>query len=1059
MNHYRYLTALAAVSFLFLTSAPAQINSFPYFESFDTLSPPALPDGWTSSQNRTVGVNDFTSTTSSTLSSPNALISTNATIEQMLLSPVFSFLIVLPDSLSFFTRRSSTHLAAVVVEASLDNGATFPLQLGDTLYNPGPAEYFRTAFLLPETLSTSQDVFFRWRVIPDSSGTTGTFRIDDVTITARSMDDLALSAIHFTPLFPTTKDVIFAGSTVTNAGLRSSSQFIVEFFLDMNADSVAQISELIASTSNTEPINPGDSAEISMKAGSLSVGSYTVIARVDYDLDQNSSNDALLQTLVVGYPLFSVVINEIMYAPTGSEPEWVELHNTTTDSLDIREWQVSDLSASGRVTLTSTSVHIPSEGYLVVTDDSAALLDIHPGIPAPILNVPGLPAFNNSGDAVVLFDQRGALMDSVLYAPAWGGSGGKSLERVEPSGPSLDSTNWMSSTNPAGSSPGLKNSVTRKDHDLSLSGMLFNPAFPVAGDTVVVTAKVLNAGTTSALGFSVELYEDVNADSAANQSELLSNLSWFGTHLPSDSLDFSFELSPVENGERLLMAKVCYETDEDTTNNIRLMTLSVGVATGSVVINEIMYAPSSDGPEWIELLNALQDSVDIKNWRVGNRNIDNRYDLPLESVSLAPGQLVVITKDSALLRSVYSSLIPEQILQVASLPTFLWNNGGDAVVLSDQRGGLMDSLFYSTTWGGADGLSLERIDPQSPAPDSANWSSSVDSTGATPGRPNSLVVLEHDLKIASLTGANVASGSFADLSIVIVNVGKETSGQFSVALYNDLNHDSTASPEELTIDSTLTSALAYRESLHVFIRWRNPPSGTHEVIAILDYSKDMRPSNNTIAGLVHVGFSAGSLVVNEIMFAPLASHAEYIELYNGGESDVDISGWSVSDRPGSDGSSNETGLAHISQNIRSGEFFTVASDSSVFDLFPNLRTRTAGLVSISNDELSLNNDGDLILLRDQTGEVIDSLDYLPFWHNPGVHDQTGRSLEKINPHLRGSDARSWSTCAKLEGGTPGEQNSIYAVSVPTNSKLSFSPNPFSPDGDSSGAFLPDHAPD
>src|SRR5690348_8264348 len=44
-----------------------------------------------------------------------------------------------------------------------------------------------------------------------------------------------------------------------------------------------------------------------------------------------------------------VRINEIMYAPGSSEPEWIELHNTDSSIVDIAGWSLS--SRAGNVTL------------------------------------------------------------------------------------------------------------------------------------------------------------------------------------------------------------------------------------------------------------------------------------------------------------------------------------------------------------------------------------------------------------------------------------------------------------------------------------------------------------------------------------------------------------------------------------------------------------------------------------------------------------------------------------------------------------------------------------
>jgi len=1044
MIPFKHFTALAAVSVLFLSPASGQINSFPYFENFDAISPPALPEGWSSSQNRTAGTNDFTSTSSSSYSAPNALLSTNATIEQILGSPIFNLLEEIPDSILFFSRRSSTHLAPVVLEASLDSGVTFPLHIGDTLFNLGTTSYVRSAFPLSDTLSTSVSVAFRWRVIPGSSGTTGTFRIDDLSVTTRTLDDLSLTILDFSPQFPVANDTIWAEVMISNAGLRTAPGFAVEIFLDMNGDSTGQGTELIATLTSATSIEPGDSSEVVIDMGSFAQGSSTIIATVNYDPDRNLSNNTSLKTLVVGYPPFSIVINEIMYAPIGSEPEWIELFNTTGDSIDLTSWEIADENAGSSVSFTDTSFLIAQTDYVIITDDSAALFDVHPEIPVHVFHVPTMPAFNNSGDAVVLYDERGAAMDSLTYDPDWGGnSDGTSLERIDPLISSILQSNWKGSLHPDGSTPGHKNSVTQKDDDLCLSNIFFEPLAPVAGDSLSVIARVVNSGRNAAATFSVEFYLDLDSDSIPGLFELLHSVSVSGPLLSGDSIDISIMTNAPEKASSLLIGKISYDIDEDTTNNVLFRTLLVGFNPGSVRINEIMYAPLSGVPEWIELINTSEDTIDITNWEIGNRLATNRYSF----ADTSPSQLIVITKDTALLRQAYEWLTARDILQVSDLPTFLWNNDGDAVVLLDNRGIRMDSLSYAATWGGTEGTSLERIDPLGPAQDSSNWSSSVDSLGATPARPNSVVALDHDLKLVNLGSTHAAPNSPVMISLVIKNVGKQRSGTCSVTLYNDVNRDSVATPDEEVSFLAISQSLSFGETLAVVLTWQEPPSGTHLVIAELEYDADLRTSNNTTFGTVSVGFVLSTLVINEIMYEPFPDNAEYVEIYNPGGSDVEITGWKLTDLPGEDGTANEFALALTPKTLQAGEFFIIASDSSLFSLFPELKVTESRLITITDGSLSLNNDGDRLVLEDPTERAIDSLEYAPSWHHPGVTDHVGRSLEKINPTLRSSDPRSWNTCTRPTGGTPGEQNSIYSGSLPTGSKLSFTPNPFSPDND------------
>ena len=93
------------------------------------------------------------------------------------------------------------------------------------------------------------------------------------------------------------------------------------------------------------------------------------------------------------------------------------------------------------------------------------------------------------------------------------------------------------------------------------------------------------------------------------------------------------------------------------------------------------------------------------------------------------------------------------------------------------------------------------------------------------------------------------------------------------------------------------------------------------------------------------------------------------------------------------------------------------------------------------------NTGELILLKDVRGNVIDSVVYDSKWHNKNIASTKNKSLERINPSLNGNDVLNWSTCVVSLGGTPGMQNSIFAENLNQSASISLNPNPFSPDND------------
>lgn len=1041
-----------AVTILAPISVVSQVSTFPFVETFDSVVSPNLPSGWVSTQNRTPGTNDFTTTSSTPNSPPNAVISTNATISQSLVTPAFDFSNVEPDRISFYTRRTATHLAKVVLEASTDNGATFTMQIGDSLTNTGTTNYVYSSFVLPSLLANRIGVRFRWRIIADASGNTGNFRIDDVQLTVRVTQDLSVARIRFSPAIANEGDSVTALATIKNVGVGSASSFLVHFFVDANNDSIPQPSELVWTVSHQTPLPVGDSVSVSGPVGRFSPGRRNIIVRVLYAEDQNPSNDQLLAVLTVGYVPRTIVVNEIMYAPTSTEPEWVELFNTRGEGIDLKDWLVSDNVVTSKKVISTSSAMIPARGFVILTRDSAALVDIHPDIPARVIAVTGFPTLNNTGDAVIIYDSRVATMDSVAYLPSWGGNtGGKSLERVDPIGPSNQPVNWGTSRNVERSTPGRRNSVSRKDYDLRADSLVFFPRLPTHGDSIILQIKVRNIGYQEIPFFRVNLFDDTNADSLPQPTELIYSLERSAPLPPLDSVFIDFPAYYPFHNDHQFIATVESVEDEDFTNNRALARVRVGYRQGAAVISEIMYAPANE-PEWVEVYNVSDGTIDLKNWKISNRTSTTRYAISSTSVPVGSNSYVVVTKDTAQLLNRYGH-VDGVVIQVPSLPTFLFNNAGDAVVVFDNTDSPMDSVRYFSSWGGSNGTSLERIDLLGVSNDSTNWTASADSMRATPGRENSQTTLDHDLRVTTTASISVPPGNPVFLAATVKNIGRMVSTEFDVAFFDDRNLDSLASPDELVARVRIVQSLARMETLRVSSQWPDPPPGIHNVIVRIEYPPDMRTSNNSRIFSVRIGYPPGAAIVNEIMYAPLTNEAEYVEVMNAGANPIDLSGWRLFDRPTPSGSVNQYTLSTRTLPVQPGELFVIASDSSILARFPHLRGFPR-LRIVNQSSLSLNNDGDAVVLRDASGSTIDSMEYAPSWHNPSITDKSGRSLERIHPSLPSNDRRSWSTCVVPAGGTPGLPNSVMVQALPAQASVSFSPNPFSPDGDGSGALMP-----
>jgi len=733
--------------FFFLIPAIVSAGQFPFIEKFDTVQIPRLPAGWSTTTNR-LSTGDFVTTTSSPYSDSNAVLSTNSTISQSLITPVLDFSDRDADSIFFFERRSTSHTSIVLLEASVDGGSSFPILISDSMKNPGTSSYIQRKYKLPGSLSGRAGVQIRWRILGNGAGTTGTYRLDDICITARAEIDAEIFALRFLPLYPNAGDTVSIIAVVRNAGTRALQNLQTSFYLDSNGDSIPQPEELISTYFFSGPLNPADTAAVSASVPGVELGSHVCIARVEMDGDQDSSNNTSHAVLSVGMKKNSVVVNEIMYAPPTGEPEWVELFNATAVPADLKNWKISNRNSTTRYMLSPLSAELEPRGFIVITKDSASFRGTHPAFSGNLLQVSAMPTslFNNTGDAVVIFDARGSIMDSVRYVPSWGGSGGKSLERIEPGGSSLDSANWGPSGDSSGSSPGAQNYLTPLEHNLRLDRV----STTNGSGCILLSVTICNIGRNPEFGFSISLFHDLNDDSIPEPGELIQSQTLPFILNPKDSAHILFTWGTPPYGEQEIIARLDDSVDMRSSDNLLRKTVSIPFPLRSLVINEIMYNPLKNGSEYVELLNISSSAVDVCRWKLSDRKDTNQSSatnmVTCNRHFLGSRKFLVVASDSSILDRFSYLHDTSAYAVVIRHGTMSLNNSGDNVILSDLTGLTIDSVYYHPSWNNPDiddptGRSLERISPQLGSNDPRNWSTCTNPLGGTPGNQNSIYTL------------------------------------------------------------------------------------------------------------------------------------------------------------------------------------------------------------------------------------------------------------------------------------------------------------------------------
>ncbi len=155
-------------------------------------------------------------------------------------------------------------------------------------------------------------------------------------------------------------------------------------------------------------------------------------------------------------------------------------------------------------------------------------------------------------------------------------------------------------------------------------------------------------------------------------------------------------------------------------NDTSTFNFHIQYESGDILINEIMYAPFSGEPEWVEIINQTNTDIKLDNWKISDEDDWNPTESTITFL-LEPGDFAVISGEPM-----------DNFLVQIDFPSL--NNSGDYIFLFDPAGKIIDEVNFEDTWGGSSGFSLERISHFMDANNSQNWGTCIDISGSTPDR-------------------------------------------------------------------------------------------------------------------------------------------------------------------------------------------------------------------------------------------------------------------------------------------------------------------------------------
>jgi len=532
-----------------------------------------------------------------------------------------------------------------------------------------------------------------WVACEDASGSTPCYFIEPVPI------DIAIIDISINPQNPVPDESFIVSVNMQNHGTETATGYSL---------TLKYISDFDTTEFETQSIPDLDAdSETDIEfALALYAGEYTLLASVD---DTIGVNNELTLDITVDEPASvpNIIISELLFKT--SDFEWLELYNPDTVAVDINGWTISDVG--NPIEIISSSFIIAPGEFIILGDEEGDFI-----CPSFALS---LPSLNDTGDSIFLRNDTGDLIDLAVYTSSdWDYEITTERSSIDADGSNPD--NWVECVEPAGSTPCAMNSAWPIDYDLGIVSIETDPFKPTPNEPFDLIVNIENRGILSTSGHTVFLYDDIDGSHSYTIVDTLIGSSSIPELASGATASIEFTLT-LNSGMHSFIAAL---SDTIRTNNEMSFTIQVGL---SVIITEIMFHPQS-GPEWIEIYNAGEDSIDLQNWTL--------TDKALGGGTITPESFILQSGDYAILSEyILGGAICENIILVS------WgglNDDEEELYLRNADEALVDLAVYEISGSWLDDFSAERISILADGTNPANWRQSRSLEGSTPCEDNAI---------------------------------------------------------------------------------------------------------------------------------------------------------------------------------------------------------------------------------------------------------------------------------------------------------------------------------
>lgn len=479
-----------------------------------------------------------------------------------------------------------------------------------------------------------------------------------------------------------------------------------------------------------------------------------------------------------------------------------------------------------------------------------------------------------------------------------------------------------------------------------------------------------------------------------------------------------------------------------SSSNFTFTTAEEGTSAGVIVFSEIFYdTPGTDSDEeWIELYNGTSSTIDLGGYTLTDNNgTGSSYTFPSGSV-IDGGAYFTVAANQAGFTAIYT----DDAYQYGSIPAL--NNDGDALLLKNGSGITIDEVAWEggasagvpSGWGtgpaASTGESLVRAALDADNDNDTDWTIATNN-----GDPATLQGTDTTAPVITA----VSSSNITETEATITwTTDEAANSQVNYGTTTSYGSSAGSGSYVTSHSQTLTGLTAGTD--YFFQVVSTDEAGNTAVDETYSFTTASPPASTT-----------PDILISEVFYDTPGNESkeEWVEIYNTTSQQIDLNGWSLVDDNGNGQSFTFSNKHKISGN----SFLTLALDRKDFKALYN--KNADDFVSLP----PLNNDGDVLVLKDATGNTIDAVAWegganslISGWGSTSLPSAgEGNSIYRSDLGTDTDTYNDWATSTNL--GSPMTQSdgtffasvneeleTQFEESLPDEITLGNYPNPFNP---------------